>query len=254
LNYEREVAKRAHASVFVSRAEAELFRRLAPESATRVTHLNNGVDLDYFNPEGAYTNPYKQKGPILVFTGAMDYHANVQAVIWFVREVFPRVRINIPDVSFYIVGARPTGAVRKLAEQPGIQVTGSVRDIRPYIAYASAAVAPLRTARGVQNKVLEAMAMARPVVTTTQAMEGIEESAELSYLVADEPEAQAARIIELIQNSEVAERYGQKGHEVVACHYNWSENLGRIECLLEGSPGDIVQDVHDNIEREWTAQ
>jgi hypothetical protein len=109
----------------------------------------------------------------VVFTGAMDYWANVDAVGWFACEVFPRVRSSFPQARFYIVGARPARAVRDLARLPGVRVTGAVPDIRPYLAHSRAAVAPLRIARGVQNKVLEAMAMARPVVASPQAVAGI---------------------------------------------------------------------------------
>jgi sugar transferase (PEP-CTERM/EpsH1 system associated) len=174
LRFERLAAGRSHATVFVSRAEAETFRRLAPEVRDRVTWLENGVDADYFSPDREYPDPYDGCRSAIVFTGAMDYFANVDAVSWFARSVLPEVRARIPQARFAIVGARPAGDVRRLAREPGVTVTGRVEDVRPYLAHARLAVAPLRIARGIQNKVLEAMAMARPVVVSPAALDGLE--------------------------------------------------------------------------------
>jgi sugar transferase (PEP-CTERM/EpsH1 system associated) len=174
LRFERRAAAAFDATVFVSRAEARSFCDLAPEVANRVTWLENGVDADYFVPEQAYPDPYAGDSAVVVFTGAMDYFANVDAVTWFVRNVLPAVRERIPAARFAIVGARPTSDVQRLGDEPGVTVTGRVDDVRPYLAHARLAVAPMRIARGIQNKVLEAMAMARPVVVSAQALEGLE--------------------------------------------------------------------------------
>lgn len=235
LGYERRVANQFDASVFVSEAESEMFKKLAPESADRVTFVENGVDTEFFNPDTTLENPYRKHQNLLVFTGAMDYWANADAVIWFVTEVFPSIRKDVPDVEFYIVGAHPTEAVRKLGEQEGITVTGAVEDIRPYLLYASLAVAPLRIARGVQNKVLEAMAMGKAVVATSAALDGIVSSPFLDSLRADLPEDMAKTVIDLLQNDDNV-KLEEAGQSCVASNYDWSTNLGRIEKLLSDTP------------------
>jgi sugar transferase (PEP-CTERM/EpsH1 system associated) len=164
LAYERQVAARATQSFFVTEKEVALFRTLAPECAT-IRALGNGVDADYFSPDPGRPSPFASDEIPLVFTGAMDYWPNVDAVCWFAVEVLPAVRRQFPAVRLHVVGRQPPAAVRSL-EGPSITVTGTVPDVRPYLQHAVVVVAPLRLARGVQNKVLEAMAMARPVFHT----------------------------------------------------------------------------------------
>ncbi|MEQ6341893.1 MAG: TIGR03087 family PEP-CTERM/XrtA system glycosyltransferase [Gammaproteobacteria bacterium] len=231
LDYDRQVAGDFDASVFVSLEEAELFKKLAPDAAARVSHINNGVDSDYFSPERDYDYPYAEGEKVLVFTGAMDYWANADAVCWFAREVFPLVREQMPEAVFYIVGGRPSVEVQQLASLPGVHVTGAVPDVRPYLAHAVAAVAPLRIARGVQNKVLEAMAMAKPVLATKAAAEGIEGVA--GVLVTDEPAAFAALAAQVLRG-EMGAEIGRAGRACVLQRYNWTSNLARLDYLLEG--------------------
>lgn len=230
---ERRYAAAFDASLFVSEAEARLFTAQAPEAAARVCVVENGVDTEYFSPQRVYPNPYPADEAVVVFTGAMDYWANVDAVAWFAREVFPRVLSNFPQARFYIVGTRPTRAVRDLAQLPGIRVTGAVPDTRPYLAHARAAVAPLRIARGVQNKVLEAMAMARPVVASRQAADGIRPCAELLEWSTDAPEAAARLLLKLLREPAPA-ALGVALRAHVSRHYSWHENLARVEAILEG--------------------
>src|SRR3569833_2654032 len=167
LRYERRIAAAFDASVFVSDSEAALFRRLAPECTPRVWGIHNGVDTAYFDPAQTFAAPYPLYEKPIVFTGAMDYWANVEAVVWFARKVLPIVREADEEARFYIVGARPAAEVKELRRLPGVVVVGAVEDIRPYIAHAALAVAPLRIARGVQNKVLETMPSKACGVTTT---------------------------------------------------------------------------------------
>ena len=233
LRYEREIAKRFDATVFVSAAEADLFRRLAPEVASKVWAVNNGVDSDYFSPAHAFANPYADAEKVLVFTGAMDYWPNVDAVARFAHETFPRIRREQPSAVFCIVGARPTPEVTKLGALPGVRVTGGVADIRPFIAHAKFAVAPLRMARGVQNKVLEAMAMAKPVLASAQAAEGIEAQAGTEFLVAADPDDFARQALQLLQ-CELSSAIGAAGRTRVLESYAWHAGLNRIENLLSG--------------------
>lgn len=234
LAFERELAARADASVFVSEEEAALFRSLAPEVAERVHAVDNGVDTDYFSPERAYPNPYADGERHLVFTGAMDYRANVDAVCWFADEVFPRIIEQMPQARFTIVGARPAPAVQRLARHPAITVTGTVADVRPYQAHAAAAVAPLRIARGVQNKVLEAMSMGLAVVATPQAIDGLRGSAELEWRVSSEPDALAALAIEVLNDRALAQRLGESGRRHVLAVYGWDSHMTRFADLLDG--------------------
>lgn len=239
LRFERKVASTFDASVFVTRDEADLFKSLAPEAADRVVHIHNGVDTQYFSPDLRFPNPYAEEERVLVFTGAMDYWANVDAITWFARETFPHVRRRVPQARLYIVGARPTAAVKRLhSAKNGIHVTGTVKDIRPYLAHARAAVAPLRVARGVQNKILEAMAMAKPVLATTAAMEGIEVEARLQPLIAEDPSILMERAVALLTSDNTSE-LGTWGRDLVSRNYSWTENLSRFETLLCRAPTSI---------------
>jgi sugar transferase (PEP-CTERM/EpsH1 system associated) len=234
LRYERQVARDYDASLFVSAPEAELFRSLAPESTAKIGHFNNGVDTDYFSPEQAYTSPYAPGERALVFTGAMDYWPNVDAVQWFAAEVFPALRARFPDLRFYIVGSRPAPAVEALAQQAGVTVTGTVPDVRPYIAHAAVAVAPLRIARGIQNKVLEAMAMARAVVVSPQALEGIEAEPGSELLLAEDAAAFIDAVGTLLAGQDsAAQAIGRAARAKVQRRYSWSSNLACIGESLE---------------------
>jgi sugar transferase (PEP-CTERM/EpsH1 system associated) len=233
LSYERKVALECDASLFVSKPEADLFRALAPESTAKIGFFNNGVDTEYFSPERSYATPYPFGERAVVFTGAMDYWPNVDAVQWFAAEVFPQLRARFADLRFYIVGARPSGAVQALAQLPGVVVTGTVPDVRPYIAHARVAVAPLRIARGIQNKVLEAMAMATPVVVSPQALEGIEAIPGTDLVLANDAAGFVTAVSSLLDQSDGA--LGEAARAKVEQLYSWPSNLARIEARLECS-------------------
>jgi sugar transferase (PEP-CTERM/EpsH1 system associated) len=231
LEFEGDIARLFEASVFVSAAEAELFKRLVPAAAERVSFMDNGVDFAYFSPDHDYEDPYHGRRDVLVFTGAMDYWANVDAVRWFALKIFPVVRQSVPGAQFVIVGVRPTRDVLKLASLPGISVTGAVADIRPYLAHARAAVAPLRIARGVQNKVLEAMAMAVPVLATPAAAEGIAYSCNDGMQVCDGERQLAEATTRLLKQA--GSEPTRAARQWVCQRYDWDINLGRMHELLE---------------------
>lgn len=231
LGYERQIARDFDGATFVSQAEADLFGQLAPEAANKVTYFNNGVDADYFSPHHSYANPYTAGLHTLVFTGAMDYWANIDAVEWFARRVFPKIRTQLPEVEFHIVGARPTAAVIALASLPGITVTGSVPDVRPFLAHASLVVAPLRIARGIQNKVLEAMAMEKIAVVSPQAMAGIRALPGRELIVAGDESDFASQIFTLLGNGSDLGIGSAARNRVLEC-YSWEKSLGRIDALL----------------------
>src|SRR3954470_18012922 len=233
---ETAIAARSSASLFVSEAEADLFRRRPGVAAEHVHALGNGVDLDYFNGQRAYPDPYPPGGPVLVFTGMMDYRANVDAVRWFADQVLPAVRARHADVRFAIVGARPDERVRKLGEGAGVIVTGRVVDVRPYLAHAAVAVAPLRIARGIQNKVLEAMAMARPVVASAEAFEGIDAEPGADLLVAGSGgEGFAELVCRLLENPGEAAGLGARGRRLLSGRYTWERRLAPLVGIVEGA-------------------
>ncbi|MGD9944816.1 MAG: TIGR03087 family PEP-CTERM/XrtA system glycosyltransferase [Burkholderiaceae bacterium] len=229
LAYERRIAARFHRTLFVSAAEAQLFVERAPECAGRVGYFSNGVDTDYFDPAIAQADPdpYPAGGPVAVFTGAMDYRPNIEAVQWFAEEILPLLRRSSPQARFYIVGSNPARAVRQLAEADGVTVTGRVEDVRPYLRHAQAVVAPLRIARGIQNKVLEAMAMSRPVVSTAAAAEGIDPQGQAIHGIADSPQAFADATARAFEAG-VQER----ARALVVQSFSWESHLRQLDTLI----------------------
>jgi polysaccharide biosynthesis protein PslH len=229
--YERQLAAEWDACLLVSEAEARWLRERAPESADHIHALNNGVDVAFFSPDQAFTNPYGDAERVLVFTGAMDYWANVDAVCWFADAVWPEIHQHVPAARFYIVGSRPATEVRRLAQRPGIVVTDAVPDVRPYIARAHAAVAPLRVARGIQNKVLEAMALGRPLVITEAAADGIPLDG-LSGVVVDDTVAGQVRACRDLLEPEAAPAADTAMRAWVCQQYDWNRNLARLDRFL----------------------
>ncbi|MET0372193.1 MAG: TIGR03087 family PEP-CTERM/XrtA system glycosyltransferase [Sphingobium sp.] len=241
LEFERATAARADLCSFVSGAEAGLFRAVSGESAEKVVGLENGVALDYFDPAADFAPVERGPGPLLVFTGQMDYRPNVEAVESFARATLPAIRAVHPDARFAIVGRNPTPAVQALAGLPGVVVTGCVPDVRGWLAAADLVVAPLRIARGIQNKVLEAMAMARPVVASPQAAEGIDAQHEAHFIIAANPVEEAARIIDLLSRPHRARELGVAARARMEARYRWSATLARLPELLFGaSAADAV--------------
>jgi len=233
--FERERATRADHTLLVTRSERECFLRSAPELAERVHAVPNGVDTEYFAQDQHHGDPF-HGAQTLVFVGAMDYRPNVEAVTRFARDVFPRIRERAPGTQFCIVGLRPAPAVQALARQPGITVTGRVPDVRPYVAHAAAVVAPLTIARGVQNKVLEAMAMGRPVVCTPQALEGIAAKHREHLFVASGPAPLVEAVLALLQRPDRARAVGASAAAFVREHHGWPVSVNRIAALLK--PGE----------------
>jgi sugar transferase (PEP-CTERM/EpsH1 system associated) len=233
LAYEKKLASQFDASYFVSQAESDLFKQLASESAKKIGYFNNGVDTDYFCPKTSYENPYSTSAKVIVFTGAMDYWPNIDAVEWFANEIFPALRVQHPDAVFCIVGARPSEQVLLLAQLSGVRVTGTVPDVRPFIAHAHAAVAPLRIARGIQNKVLEAMAMQKTVVVSEQALEGIDAIPGEGLLLAKDAEGFKKILSELLKEN--LPRDVSIARHLVETKYNWNHNLSVLNPMFETS-------------------
>lgn len=238
LAFERRMAAEFDGTLFVSKEEAELFRRLAPEIAHKTTYRIQGVDSAFFDPQTEYPNPYPDDAPTLVFTGAMDYWPNVDAVTWFAEVAFTDIRAAVPNARFCIVGTRPAVEVQRLAERPGIQVTGDVNDVRPFLAHARAAALPLRIARGIQNKVLEAMAMQLPIIATPGAMTGIRSFPGFEPTVSDDPQRLVDAAIQRLSNPRYLDGAAR---DCVLQRYDWDANLQRVGRLLE--TGQIEADI-----------
>lgn len=236
LRFERDAAAAVDATLLASPAEAALFRSLAPGPAAPIHAMSNGVDLDYFSPDRAYPCPFPAASRPIVFTGAMDYRPNIDAAAWFVEQVMPLLASQDPSPEFWIVGSDPARQVRRLAQRDGIHVTGRVDDVRPFLAHAAAVVAPLRIARGIQNKILEAMAMAKPVVATAPAKEGIDAADGEELLIAETAHDHVARL--RIAFSERGIAIGRRARCRMEAGYRWSDHLQVLDALLEGrSPG-----------------
>ncbi len=240
--YEVELSRRFDASVFVSKAEADLFRPVAPHN-DRVHAVSNGVDYDYFSPGGIEkkqsSETSKTNGSfVLMFPGAMDYHANVQGVSWFAGQVLPKLCRRLEKeglkVRFDIVGKNPVPEVWALAENECIRVTGFVEDIRPYYRQADVVVIPLQVARGIQNKVLEAMAMARPVVATPQAIEGIAGVENNHFRVAATAEQFVDAILAMVGDPEAGRKMGGQARAFIKEKFSWDDCLAPLLRILHG--------------------
>lgn len=229
--FEKQVARRANASLLVSEAEANLFR--SRTSAENVIALGNGIDTDYFDPKAKIKTLHPPfPDPLIVFTGQMDYRPNIAAVTDFATNAMPIIRATHPDTSFAIVGRNPTQAVSDLSMLPGVQVTGAVEDVRTWLAAADVVVAPLRIARGIQNKVLEAMAMARPVVASPAAAEGIDAANGTHFYVEQDVKAEAARVCALLADPNSALKIGQAARGHVDAHYGWARQLAPLDVIM----------------------
>jgi len=238
-------------SLFVSQAEAGLFNRLlkrfepklnravpAAGNSQRIDFYNNGVDSDYFCPASEYLRPYPPSQRILVFTGAMNYWPNEDAVCWFAKQVFPGIVAHHPDVYLYVVGGQPSRRVQALDQHTHVVVTGRVDDMRPYLQHADICVAPMRVARGVQNKVLEGMAMARPVVTSAAGLEGINARVGDELLLASEPEDYLNCITDILAGH--CNGIGERARQCIHRNYNWSRNLAAFSQWLEAPAVDSL--------------
>lgn len=233
---ERQALERFDAVTLVSDAEVAALGT----PSDKLLAVGNGVDTEYFSP------PETSGGdtPSLVFTGTMDYRPNVEGVCWFVRDIWPELQRRRPDLEFIIVGRNPTLAARRLADVPGVTVTGGVPDVRPYLSHAAVAVAPLRVARGVQNKVLEAMAMGNAVVGTRQALEGLDVVPGEHVLQADTAPQWHHALSELLDQDDHRRQLGAAARQHVVREYSWEAQLAPLVdlCLrlAEGQPSARV--------------
>lgn len=229
-NYERNMAKLFDVTLFVSEQEANLFKEMAPDVADRIDHRIQGVNCSYFDPSLSFENPYPEGSKVLVFTGAMDYWPNEDAVRWFSRDIMPRITSEVPEALFYIVGMNPGHKVRELANSASTIVTGGVADVRPYLAHASVAALPLRVARGIQNKILEAMAMEIPVLATPEAIFGIDPCPGFHPSIAETAKELEEKAIRLLTTTNTE---SPRARDCVIDRFNWEKNLKFLDDLFE---------------------
>ena len=226
LEFERRVARTFDESFVVSEVEKELFMQLIPEVEPVV--LQNGVDVEHFASAGdAERDPHT-----LVFTGVMDYEPNVDGVLWFVETCWPGVRQRFPDAKLLVVGSRPCRAIEELGQRDGIEVTGRVPETPPYFDRATVSIAPLRLARGVQNKVLEAMSMGLAVVSSPQAAQGLGDVPADTMIVADGAEATTAGCLRLLEQPAEARAMGQRAAHYIRQHFRWERMFERLDEVI----------------------
>ncbi len=234
---ETALADRAAAITLVSGAEADLYRSFCGRG--RLLAVPNGVDLEYFRPCTEVSGGGQAS---VVFVGALDYHANIDGVEWFCREVWPEVQRQRIGSVFRIIGSRPAPRVRSLGRLAGVEVVGEVADVRPFLAAASMVVAPLRVARGIQNKVLEALAMGKAVIASRQALEGLDVEPGVHAWEAVSAGAWVDGITSLFEHPEVCSRLGRAGRERMESHYRWEDRLRALDGVE--ALGNVMQGVH----------
>jgi sugar transferase (PEP-CTERM/EpsH1 system associated) len=240
---EARLARRADATVLISEAEAALFRGRIGGIPANVVTLGNGVDTGVFDPASVapHTDLAGQPGPHVVFTGQMDYPPNIAAVVRTARRIMPAIRAAHPTARFHVVGRAPTPEVRALDGANGTRVWGEVPDVRPFVGAADLVVAPLAIARGIQNKVLEAMAMARPVLLTPSAAAGIGAVDDRHYAVAAEDSALAERALLLLGDEASARTMGAAARRYVIDYKSWKAVLAPLASIV-GRPASVARD------------
>jgi sugar transferase (PEP-CTERM/EpsH1 system associated) len=242
--YEHAIVMRFAHTILTTKREAALLKDLDEFTRRARLHtITNGIDLQRYQPEAVFAAadvPESERRfladlstPRLVFTGAMDYYANVEGVRYFANEVFPLIRARTPRVEFLIVGSNPTGEVRRLGDRVGVTVTGSVEDVRPYLATATVCVVPLRIARGVQNKILEAMAAGRAVIATPEAVAGLRVADGEQALIGRAPQELADAVLKLIEDESLRLRLGTQARRFVEEDHDWTPLLERLTDLVE---------------------
>jgi len=239
--YEIKINRSFQHSIFVSNREINIFKTLYRE-AINTQVISNGVDYDYFSPKSTlYTDLEINKPdklnepnkPVLLFTGVMDYFANEDGVKWFCHKIFPKIRSVFPSAEFYIVGNRPSNIVWNLSKIDGVTVTGYVADIRDYYWKATVCVIPLRIARGLQNKVLEAMATGNTVVATTNASAGIVCNKNVDIAIADDEQKFADEVIDLLKDAYRRKKMGEHAVKNIRKNYSWETNLKAFDDILQ---------------------
>ena len=233
LRFERDALARFDLVLAVSDADSRTFARLYPGALRRPIHvIQTGVDTAYFTPMTGHERPAH-----LVFTGSMDWLPNEDGMLYFVRDILPRIRQAEPAVTVSIIGRSPTPAVKRLAETAGVEVTGRVDDVRPHVAAGSVYVVPLRIGGGTRLKLFEAMSMAKAVVSTTVGAEGLPVTSGKDVVIADEPARFAQAVVDLIRDEAGRRRIEVAARRLVVEHYDWAAVASDFETALSSAAG-----------------
>lgn len=229
---ERFYIQKADHVLAVSDTDRDYFSQLV--DAAKITVVPTGVDMDYFKPLLGHEQPNT-----LVFTGSMDWMPNEDGVLYFTREILPHIRRRVPDVTFWVVGRKPTPQLKSIPGQHhDVYVTGTVDDIRPYLGKASVYVVPLRIGGGTRLKIFEAMAMGKAIVATSIAAEGLPVNQGKNIILADEPQEFAQRVVNLLKNSHLRAGLGQAALKAVEQKHSWASVAAHLEAALASVTGN----------------
>ena len=226
--YEKKVAEISNYCTLTTEGELDEFKSLMTSALCSV--IPNGVDTDYFQ-----TSERKSSHkPVIVFLGRMDYFPNIDGILYFVKDVFPIIQQKLPEAELRIIGSSPVPAVQKLAELNGVTVTGFVKDVRPFLIDAAVSIAPLRLARGTQNKILESMAMGLPVIATSNAAKGVQAIPGEHLFVADQPDDFARKVIAVLQQPETGYALAAAARNQITQSHRWSRSMSLLDGILAG--------------------
>lgn len=225
-HYELAMIREFDCSIFVS--ASEIAGRVMAGLEHKITFMQNGIDLEFFKPSVHCDKPLR-----VAFAGAMDYYPNIDAALFFAHEIFPKIRSVRPDAEFIVIGSRPVAAVRNLSSLPGVSVTGTVKDVRPFLSQCQIAVVPLRIAQGIQNKILEALAVGLPVVTTPVAAGILASAKELPLSVATDSDSFARQVIEYMDHAPLPAETVAACRQHLKNRYNWETNLSTLDKIIE---------------------
>jgi glycosyltransferase involved in cell wall biosynthesis len=217
--YEGQACRRATLTLAVSDVDRQLLAAGAPGADIRA--ISTGVDTTFFHPNGAAEEP-----DALVFTGSMDWYPNEDAILYFMEAILPRIRLQLPKVTLAVVGRNPTERLKVAAAAAGVTVTGTVDDVRPYVARAAVYVVPLRIGGGTRLKIFEALAMGKAVVATGVGAEGLPVVRDEHYVQAESPDEFAGAIVKLVRDPSRRRELGEAGRRLVEERYSWSQ-VGR---------------------------
>lgn len=223
---EKSVYKKFDYCIVVTERDKEILDSYLGESNIRV--IPNGVDISYFKPISV-----KEVYPSLIFIGDMSGLPNESAIIYFYNEIYTLIKNRVKNVKLYIVGRNPSKEISKLSLDKSVVVTGYVKDVRPYLSGASIVIIPMISGTGIKNKVLEAMAMEKPVISTSIGARGIDISPEENIIIADEPEEFAKRVVELLEDEQLRQRIANNGRRLVETNYSWEKMADMLNKLFE---------------------
>lgn len=235
--YETQIAQRFDHCSLTTLGELEEFKTLGV--AVPCSVIPNGVDTQYFQVQ----HRQDSSAPVIAFLGRMDYFPNIDGVLYFAKSILPLIRQHVPEVEFRVVGSDPSSEIRQLASDPRIVVTGHVKDVRPFMEEATVSIAPLRLARGTQNKILESMAMGVPVVSTVQAAKGIQAVPGTHLLVGADPQSFAQQVVTLLQQPSLRRDISCHAQEHLPLAHNWQSSMRILDEVLGATvaPSKLAQ-------------